>query len=179
MTSITEKYTKEVVPAMKKQYGYTNLLQVPRLTKVTLNVGVGRSLKDADFLTVVENTLTNISGQKPVRTKAKKSIAGFKLRQGQVVGMTVTIRDKRMYDFLEKLLNVTFPRIRDFRGITIESVDDHGNLAVGFKENLPFPEVRSDEIERIHGLEVSIATTAKTKEEGQALFKLLGFPFKQ
>ena len=136
-----------------------------------------RSIKDPDFLAVVEQTLLRISGQKPVRTKAKKSIAGFKIREGQVVGMKVTLRKDRMFDFLDKMLNITFPRVRDFHGISAKGIDQHGNMTVGFKENLPFPEVRSDEIERVHGLEVTITTTAGTRERGEALFRLMGFPF--
>ncbi len=177
--SLAEKYNKEILPALKEQGGFGNIFETPRLVKVTVNVGVGKSIKEPEMLNVVEQTLTRITGQKPVRTKAKKSIAGFKIREGLVVGVKVTLRKKRMYDFLDKLVSVTFPRIRDFRGINLSSIDEHGNLTVGFKENLPFPEVRSDEIERIHGLEVTITTTANTREEGEALFKLLGFPFKQ
>jgi len=179
MKSFKDMYNQDVVAAFRTEHGVKNPLQVPKIVKVTLNVGVGRAAKDPDFLTTVENTLVRITGQKPVRTKAKKSIAGFKLRQGAIVGMKVTLRKQRMYDFLEKVLNVTFPRVRDFHGINVTGIDEHGNMTVGFKENLPFPEVRADEIERIHGLEVTITTTAGTRERGEALFRLLGFPFKK
>ncbi|MBI4250151.1 50S ribosomal protein L5 [Candidatus Uhrbacteria bacterium] len=171
-------YTKEVVPALKKEFGYTNTFQVPRIMSVTVNVGVGKLLKDPEFVAVVEQTLTRITGQKPIRTKAKKSIAGFKLRAGQVVGVTVTLRKKRMYDFLDRLFTFALPRIRDFRGIDAKCVDAQGNVTIGFRENLPFPEIRPDEIERVHGLEVSIRTSAHSRDEGLRLFALLGFPFR-
>lgn len=179
MTTIQEFYNTTVVPALKEQFGFKNVFNIPKITKITINVGVGRSMKDPDFIGVVEKSLVRITGQKPVKTRAKKSIASFKLREGAVIGMMVTLRGARMYDFLQKLVHVAFPRIRDFRGITTTSVDRNGNLTVGFKENLPFPEIRSDEVERVHGLEICISTTAKTREEGVALFTLLGFPFKK
>ena len=179
MNNLATKYTKEITPLLKERLGLKNNLQVPKVLKVTLNVGVGKSLKEPNFITMVEDSLTRISGQKPIRTKAKKSIAGFKIREGMVIGLAVTLRKKRMYDFLEKLLNVAFPRIRDFRGIDAKAVDKQGNLSVGFRENLPFPEIKSDEIERMHGLEICINTNAKTREVGLELFTLLGFPFKK
>ena len=179
MKTMQEFYKTTVVPALKEKFGAKNIFEVPKITKITINVGVGRSIKDPDFIGVVEKSLTRITGQKPVKTKAKKSVASFKIREGAVIGMMVTLRGARMYDFLNKLVNIAFPRIRDFRGITITSVDQNGNLTVGFKENLPFPEIRSDEVERVHGLEVCISSTARTREEGEALFTLLGFPFKK
>lgn len=179
MTRITQQYKETVVPALMKCFEYSNIHQVPKITKVTLNIGLGRVSKDPAFIEVAESNLTAISGQKPVRNKAKKSIAGFKIRQGQVVGMSVTLRKQRMYDFLEKLVSMTLPRVRDFHGIDKKYVDQHGNLNIGFRENAAFPEVKSDELERLHGLEVNVTTTARNREEGLALFTELGFPFKQ
>jgi large subunit ribosomal protein L5 len=178
MKTFSETYKHDIVPALKKELGVANDRQVPSLVKVVLNVGVGRSLKDPNFLEFVEASLTKISGQKPVRTKAKKSIAAFKIRQGMVVGFSVTLRKKRMNDFVQRLVMFALPRTRDFRGIDPSSVDARGNMALGIKESIIFPEIRSDEIEKIHGLEVCIHTSAKTREQGLALFKALGFPFK-
>ncbi len=179
MKDFRKKYTEEVVPALKKQLGHTNNFQVPKIEKVTLNVGVGKILKDQAMIAHIEDFLTRITGQKPVRTKAKKSIASFKLREGNVIGIMVTLRNKRMYEFLEKLLTFTLPRVRDFRGLEAKNVDRGGNLSIGFRENLSFPEVTSDDIEQSHGLQVVITTTAGTREEGLALLTLLGFPFKK
>lgn len=178
MHRLQEKYYKEVVPAMKKKFGYKNDLAVPKLQKVVVNVGTGQGLKDAKFLEVVENTLKRITAQKPVKTSAKKSISAFKIREGLTVGMKVTLRGKRMLDFVDKLINVTLPRVRDFRGIEKKSIDKVGNLNIGFSEHMAFPEIKSDEVEKIHGLEIAVTTTAKTQEEGIELFKLLGFPIK-
>lgn len=177
--TISEKYKTTIVPELKKQLGLKNDFQVPRVMKVTLNVGVGKSLKDANYIAIVEDSLTRISGQKPVRTKAKKSIASFKIREGLVIGLMVTLRKKRMYDFLEKLVNVALPRVRDFRGLDPKIIDKQGNLNVGFRENLAFPEIKSDEMEHTHGLEVNITTNAGSKEKGLALFTLMGFPFRK
>ncbi|MFA5052424.1 MAG: 50S ribosomal protein L5 [Patescibacteria group bacterium] len=176
---LKEKYFKHVVPAMEKRFGYKNVMAVPRLMKVVLNSGVGKSLKDDKFTEAVVNTLTRISGQKPMLAQAKKSISAFKIRQGMTVGVTVTMRGRRMYEFVDKLINVALARVRDFQGITSTSVDSRGNLTIGFKEHVVFPEIRSDEVERIHGLEVCLTTNAKTREEGLELFTLLGFPFKK
>ncbi|MFA6553218.1 MAG: 50S ribosomal protein L5 [Patescibacteria group bacterium] len=173
------KYFKLVVPAMEKRFGYKNVMAVPRLTKVVLNSGVGKSLKDDKFIDAVVNTLTRISGQKPMLARAKKSISAFKIRQGMTVGVMVTLRGNRMYDFVDKLMNVALARVRDFQGVNPKGVDEHGNLTIGFKEHIVFPEIRSDEVERIHGLEVCLTTNAKSKEEGLELFTLLGFPFKK
>ncbi len=177
--ALQEKYARTIAPELIKTLQLKNIHQVPKITRITLNVGVGRLLKEPDAIGVVEESLQRISGQKPVRTKAKKSIAAFKVRAGQVVGVSVTLRKKRMYDFLEKLLTVVLPRVRDFRGLDAASVDAQGNLSIGFRENIAFPEIRSDEIERIHGLEVNIATSAADRESGIALFTALGFPFKK
>ncbi|OGY44301.1 MAG: 50S ribosomal protein L5 [Candidatus Buchananbacteria bacterium RIFCSPHIGHO2_01_FULL_39_14] len=179
MNRLKEKYQKEVVPRLKVKFGYQNNLAVPKLTKVVVNVGTGQGLRDAKFNEVVEATLQRISGQRPVKVAAKKSISNFKIRQGLIVGMMVTLRGKKMYDFIDKLINVTLPRIRDFRGLDTKSVDPNGNLNIGLKENIAFPEIRSDEVEKIHGLQVSIATNAGSQEIGLELFKSLGFPFRQ
>lgn len=173
------RFKKEIVPALKKELELKNDLQVPRMLKVTLNVGVGKSLKDPNYLASVEDSLTRIAGQKPIRTKAKKSISSFKIRQGLVVGLKVTLRKKRMYDFLEKLFAFTLPRVRDFRGLDMKAIDKQGNLSIGFKEQLPFPEVRSDEIDRVHGIEVAITTNASNRKAGLALFRAVGVPFKE
>ena len=178
MHRLTEKYQKEVIPALKEKFGYKNNLAVPKINRVVINVGTGPGLKDPKFNDVVEGTLIRIAGQRPVKTTAKKSISNFKIRQGLVVGMMVTLRGKRMYDFVDKLINITLPRVRDFRGLETRSVDPQGNLNLGFKEHIAFPEIKSDEVEKIHGLQITLVTTAKTKEEGLELFKLLGFPFR-
>lgn len=178
MITLEEKYKKEVIQEMKKIFGYKNDLAVPRLVKVVVNVGVGRALKDDKFVDYATNTLARITGQKPVITKAKKSISAFKIRAGMVVGLKVTLRGRRMYDFVDKLINIALPRVRDFRGLEAKSVDRRGNLTVGFAEHLIFPEIKSDEVERLHGLEVVIDTNAKNQREGLTLFKLLGFPIK-
>ncbi len=176
---LKDKYYKEIVPQLKEKFGYKNVFEVPHLEKVVINVGFGRHAKEKEYIESIENTLMRISGQKPILTKARKSISSFKIRQGMIIGAAVTLRKERMFDFLEKLINVTFPRVRDFRGISEKSVDKSGNLSIGFKEHLPFPEVKSDEVDKIHGLSVCISTTAKNREEGLELFRLMGFPFKK
>ncbi len=176
---LLEKYNQEVIPKMKEIFKYKNDLAVPKVDKIVVNVGVGRHSKDKDYIKAIENSITKITGQKPIKTFSKKSISSFKVRQGDTVGVKATIRGRRMFDFLEKLINIVFPRVRDFRGISKRVVDKQGNLTVGFKEQLPFPEIKSDEVERIYGLEVSISTTAKNHEEGLKLLELLGFPFKK
>ena len=175
--TLYEQYKKEVVPALKKEFGYKNIMQVPRITKVVINSGVGRFVKEAGFIDNVEKTLSKISGQKPVRTKARDSISNFKIREGMEIGVVVTLRGPKMYHFLEKLVRVTFPRVRDFRGITDKAFDRQGNYTIGLKENVAFPEVKSGDIEKIHGLQMIINTTAKNKQEGKALLTHLGFPF--
>lgn len=176
---LKEQYQKEILSALKQKFGYKNNLAVPRIEKVVLNVGTGQGLKDPKFNEVVEDTLLRITGQKPVKAVAKKSISNFKVREGQVVGLSVTLRGTRMYEFLDKLINVTLPRVRDFRGLDDKSVDPRGNLNLGFKEHIAFPEIKSDEVEKIHGLQISVVTTAKNKEEGLELLTLLGFPFRK
>ncbi|MBM5789552.1 50S ribosomal protein L5 [Candidatus Parcubacteria bacterium] len=177
--AIKETYKKEVVPKLKEQFGYKNIHAVPTVASVTLNIGLGSGLKDAKYLETAEQTLTRITGQRPVKTRARKSISNFKIREGMVVGLRVTVRGKRMWDFLEKLLRVSLPRVRDFRGLPPKAFDGRGNYSIGMKEHIAFPEIRSDEIESIHGLQVTITTTATTDEEGKALLIALGLPLKQ
>lgn len=164
---------------MSEKFGFKNAMLVPRLTKVVINVGFGRNLKEKDFISAIERGLTKLAGQKPVFTKAKKSVSAFKIREGQVIGAKVTLRGQQMYDFTEKLVNITFPRVRDFRGLSGKSVDRTGNLTVGFKDYTAFPEIRQEEVDQIFGLEVCLSSTAKSHEEGYELFRLLGFPFKK
>jgi large subunit ribosomal protein L5 len=174
-----KRYTKEVVPALKEQLGLKNVMQVPRLVKVVLNVGYGRNVKDNAFIENVDSTLRAITGQKPVHNKAKKSISNFKTREGMKIGASVILRGKRMYDFIDKLISMTLPRVRDFRGITKKAFDKQGNYTLGFKEHTAFPEIKTDALDKIHGLQVIINTTAKNKEQGLALLEQLGFPFKK
>ncbi|MBT6254336.1 50S ribosomal protein L5 [Candidatus Uhrbacteria bacterium] len=176
MAAIKEQYLA-AVPKLKEQLKLENVSAVPKIQKVTLNVGLGKGLKDKAYIETVEKTIQRISGQKPVFTKARKSIASFKIREGMPIGLKVTLRGPRMYDFVEKLVNVTFPRVRDFRGISPKSVDSAGNFNYGFKEHIAFPEVSTTEVDRLHGLQVTITTSAKNKEQGRALFDALGFPF--
>ncbi len=176
---LKELYKKEIMPQMKKRFGYASNLAVPALKKAVVNVGFGRHAKDKDYVENIEKNLVLITGQKPVLTKAKKSVSAFKIRDGMIIGAKVTLRGDRLYDFVEKLINISFPRVRDFRGLNEKSVDGSGVLTVGFREHLAFPEIKSDDVENIHGLEVSIVTSAKTREEGLELFKLMGFPFKK
>jgi large subunit ribosomal protein L5 len=176
-SSLHEFYTKEVRPRLQQEAGYPNVMAVPRLSKVVLNVGLGKSAHDPKLSDLAVKTLERISGQRPVMTKAKKSISNFKIRQGQAIGAMVTLRGEHMYSFLDKLIHVALPRVKDFRGLQVKTIDAHGNLSIGFREHIVFPEIRSDEIESIHGLEVAIITTAHTREQGKRLFELLGFPF--
>lgn len=176
MQALKEKYTTVVAPALREEFKRANPHETPSIVKVTINAGLGRG-KDAKFADVVVDTLRRITGQAPVRTKARKSIAGFKVREGQIVGAMVTLRGPRMWHFLEKLSSIAFARIRDFRGIPESAVDKQGNFNFGFTEHTAFPEISPDEIESLHGLQVTITTTAKNQAEGLALLKGLGFPF--
>ena len=176
---LQERYKKEIIAKLKEKFSYTNIHAVPSLEKVVLNVGLGKSLQDARYLETAENTLRRISGQQPVKTRARKSISAFKIRQGNIIGMKVTLRGKRMWDCVEKLVNVTLPRVRDFRGLSPNSFDGQGNYSIGFNEHIAFPEIHSDEVEVIHGLQVTVSTTANTDEEARELLKQLGFPLKK
>jgi len=175
--TLKQRYQAEMLPLLMKDLGITNAMAAPKVTKVTVSVGLSQSIKDPKMLETIEQNLRRITGQSPVKTKAKKSIASFKIREGQVVGIMVTLRGDRMWDFLTRLTQFTFPRIRDFRGISDKTVDAKGNLSIGFRENLAFPEVRTDEVERLHGLQITVSTTAGNRANGIALFKALGFPF--
>ncbi|MFW0837625.1 MAG: 50S ribosomal protein L5 [Candidatus Komeilibacteria bacterium] len=179
MELLQEKYKKTVSEQMAAKFKLTNKMAIPRLLKVTVNVGVGKGLKDPKFNELVENTLQRITGQKPQTTRARKSIAAFKIRDGAVVGYKVTLRGKRMYDFLNKIVHIALPRVRDFHGLDPnKNLDEQGNLTIGFREHNVFPEIKSDEVERLHGMEVSVTVNAGSRESGLALFRLLGFPFK-
>jgi len=177
--SLKDKYKKEIVPKLKEKFGFKSDLEAPKVNKIVLNVGFGRHTKEKAYIETVVSGLTRMTGQKPILTKAKKSISSFKIREGMTIGAAVTLRGKRMYDFLEKLIHVSFPRVRDFRGISEKSVDRNGNLTIGFKEHISFPEIKADEVENIFGLEVCVNTSSEKREEGLELLKLLGFPFKK
>jgi large subunit ribosomal protein L5 len=174
---LQERYTKEVVPALTKQFEYANQMQVPRLSKIVVNIGLGEALTNAKAIDAATGDLGAITGQKPIVTKAKRSIAQFRLRTGNSVGAKVTLRGERMWDFLDRLTALALPRIRDFRGIPSKSFDGRGNYSLGFREQLAFPEIDYDKVDRLRGLEISIVTTAKSDEESKRLLELLGMPF--
>jgi large subunit ribosomal protein L5 len=176
---LKEFYQKNVVSALMQQMGYINVMQVPRLLKVTLNMGVGEAVNDKKIVENAAGDLTKIAGQKAVITKTRKSVAGFKIREGWPIGCKVTLRGERMYEFLERLLCVAMPRIRDFRGLSKRSFDGRGNYSLGIKEQIVFPEIQYDKIDALRGLDITIATTARTNEEGLALLSALKFPFKE
>jgi len=179
MQDLYQQYRTTIAPALQTELGLKNINAVPKIKKIVVNIGLSKSLTDKSFTELAVNTLQRISGQKPILTKAKISISNFKIREGMVVGATVTLRGQRMYDFLEKLVNNTFPRIRDFHGLeTHKGFDGNGNFSVGFREHIVFPEIKSDEIEKIHGLEVAINTTAKTDAQALTLLRAFGFPFR-
>ncbi len=170
-------YREEVVPALVKHFGYKNINQVPRLEKIVLNMGLGDCKDNSKSMQIAVAELTQIAGQKPVITKAKKSVANFKVREGMNVGAKVTLRGERMYDFLDKFISIALPRVRDFRGVSSKSFDGRGNYALGVKEQLIFPEISYDQIEKVRGFDICIVTTAKTDEEARELLKLMGMPF--
>ncbi len=178
MAFIKGVYKKEVVPALRKEFSYKNVMEVPRLQKIVINVGMGEAIANIKMLDAAVKEISLITGQKPLLTKAKKSIAGFKLREGLPIGCKVTLRGDMMYEFLERLLNVALPRIRDFRGVSGKSFDGNGNYTLGLKEQLIFPEIKYDEIMAVHGMDITIVTTARTNEEAKALLRLLGMPFR-
>jgi large subunit ribosomal protein L5 len=175
---LREKYQNEVVQALMQEFNYSTVMQVPRLEKVVLNIGLGEALQNNKALDAAVGDLSAISGQKPVITKAKKSIAAFKLRQGQSIGAMVTLRGVRMYDFLDRLMNLALPRLRDFRGVSRRSFDGRGNYSLGLREQIIFPEIDYDKVDKIRGLEVAIVTTAPDDAQGYALLKRLGMPFR-
>ncbi len=176
---LKKKYFKEAMPQMMKEFAYDNVMQIPRLEKISLNVGLGEAINNIKLLDNAQKELTMIAGQKAVITKAKKSIAGFKLRKGMPVGCMVTLRGDRMYEFLDKLISIAIPRIRDFRGLPSKSFDGRGNYAMGVKEQYIFPEIDYEKVEMVHGFDIIICTTAETDEEGRALLKTIGMPFRQ
>ena len=178
-TRIKEKYLAEAVPALQQKFGYKNVMEIPRLEKVIINMGLGDCKDNAKALEVAVAELSQIAGQKPLVTKAKKSVANFKLRQGMNVGAKVTLRGARKEEFIDKLVNIALPRVRDFRGVSAKAFDGRGNYALGIKEQLIFPEIEYDKVEKIRGMEMIFVTTAKTDEEAKELLKLLGMPFAQ
>ncbi|HRT27317.1 MAG TPA: 50S ribosomal protein L5 [Syntrophales bacterium] len=178
MARLKEYYSKTVVPEMMKKFKYKNVMEVPRLEKIVLNMGVGEAIQNIKLLDGAVQELAMISGQKPVITKAKKSIATFKLRKGMPIGCTVTLRKERMYEFYDRLVNVALPRIRDFRGIPPGSFDGRGNFAMGIREQFIFPEIEYDKIEKVKGLNIVVVTTAKTDDEARHLLSLMGMPFR-
>lgn len=178
MSQLKTHYDEIVVPQLKERFGYTNPMQVPKLEKVVINMGLGEAIHNIKIIDSALAELKLISGQQPVVTRAKKSIAAFKLREGMPIGCMVTLRKKRMYDFLNKLINVALPRVRDFRGISGKAFDGSGNYSLGVKEQLIFPEIDYDKIDKIKGLNISIVTTARSNEEGKELLKLMGMPFR-
>jgi large subunit ribosomal protein L5 len=177
VNGLQERYQSEVVPALQRQFGYDNPMQVPRLSKIVVNIGLGEALQNAKAIDAAVGDLTLITGQKPIVTRAKRSIAQFRLRTGNAIGAKVTLRGERMWDFLERLTRVALPRIRDFRGVPSKSFDGRGNYSLGLREQLAFPEIDYDKVDRLRGLEISIVTTAQTDEESKHLLELLGMPF--
>jgi large subunit ribosomal protein L5 len=178
MARLKELYANEIVPQLMKDFGYKNVMQVPKLEKIVVNMGLGEAIQNVKILDSAAEELAVITGQKAVITKAKKSIASFKLRQGMPIGCMVTLRKEQMFEFLDRLMNISLPRVRDFKGISPKGFDGRGNYSLGIKEQLIFPEINYDKVEKIKGLNISIVTTAKTDEEGRALLKRLGMPFR-
>lgn len=176
--TMRERYLKEVVPALMKDFGYKSPMQVPRITKIVVNMGLGEALSNNKILDSALIELGQITGQKPVLTRARKSIANFKLRQGQAIGAMVTLRAKRMYEFLDRLIGIALPRVRDFKGVSSKAFDGAGNYTLGIREQIIFPEINYDEVEKIKGMNITIVTTAKTDEEARALLKYMGMPFR-
>jgi len=176
---LKEKYQKEVAPALQQQFGYRNVMQVPRITKIAVNVGLGEALQDANALDRATEQIAAITGQKPVVTRAKRSIANFRLRAGNPIGVAATLRGDRMWEFLDRLVAAALPRIRDFQGLNPNAFDGRGNYSLGLREQLIFPEVDYDRVDKVRGLQVTIVTTAKTDEEGRRLLELMGMPFRK
>jgi len=177
-TRLKERYDKDVVPALQKEFDYTNIMQVPRLHKVSVNIGVGEGARDNKQLDAATRDLATVTGQKPVVRKAKKSINQFKIRQGDSIGVMVTLRGNRMYEFLDRVMNAALPRVRDFQGVSRTAFDGRGNYNLGVREQLIFPEIEYDKIDKLRGMEISIVTSARTDEEGRRLLQLLGMPFR-
>ena len=178
MSRLEKLYKEEVVAKLKEEFGYKNVMQVPKITKITLNMGVGEALGDKKLLDSAVSDMESIAGQKVVVTKARKSVAGFKVREGWPIGCKVTLRRDRMWEFLDRLVDISLPRVRDFRGINPKSFDGRGNYSMGVKEQIIFPEIEYDKVDKVRGMDVTITTTAKTNDEGRALLKALQFPFR-
>jgi large subunit ribosomal protein L5 len=178
MARLRDRYKQEILPQLVQEFKFKNTMQAPHITKVVVNVGVGEALTNAKALDAAVGDITNITGQKPIITKAKKSIATFKLREGRAIGVKVTLRGDRMWQFLDRLCNIVLPRIRDFRGIAPDAFDGRGNYTLGLREQIAFPEIPYDKIDKIRGMEISIVTTARTDEEGRRLLELVGMPFR-
>lgn len=179
MNRMQERYQKEVAPALFKSFDFKNVMQVPRIQKVVVNIGLGESMDDPKALEAAVSDLTQIVGQKPIMTKSRKSIAAFKLREGRIIGTKVTLRGERMWAFLDRLMNVGLPRVRDFRGVSPDAFDGRGNYTLGLRDQLIFPEIDYDKIDKLRGMEVTIVTTARTDDQARALLQLLGMPFKK
>lgn len=179
MTAFKQLYATKVVPQLQKEFGYKNVMQVPRITKITLNMGVGEATQDRKAIEGAVTDMTRISGQKPIVTKARKSVASFKVREGWPVGVKVTLRSERMYEFLERLVCVAIPRVRDFRGLNARSFDGRGNYSMGLKEQIVFPEIDYDQIDALRGMDITITTTARSDEEGRALLRAFNFPLRK
>jgi len=179
MNHLLERYKTEVAPALLKAFNYKNVMQVPRIEKVVVNIGLGEALDNPKALEAAVSDLMQIAGKKPVLTKARKSIAAFKLREGRIIGTKVTLRGERMWSFLDRLMNVALPRVRDFRGVSANAFDGRGNYTLGLKDQLVFPEIEYDKIDKLRGMEITIVTTARTDDEARALLQLLGMPFKK
>lgn len=177
MNRLQERYTNEITKNLMKKFGYKSTMQIPKMEKIVINIGVGDAVNNSKFLEEAVEELTLISGQKPIVTTAKKSIAGFKVREGQAIGCKVTLRSERMYEFLDKLVSISLPRVRDFRGVPKNSFDGRGNYTLGVKEQLIFPEINFDKVNKVRGMDVVIVTTAKTNNEAHALLKEMGMPF--
>ena len=178
MARLKELYNKEIMPKLMKEFGYKNVMQAPKIRKVVINMGLGEAIQNIKILDSAVEELATIAGQKPVITKAKKSIASFKLREGMPIGCVVTLRRDRMYEFLDRLLNVSLPRVRDFKGVSGKGFDGNGNYSLGVKDQLIFPEINYDKVEKIKGMNITIVTSAKNDEEGKALLRLMGMPFR-
>ena len=179
MNRLRERYVKEIVPNMQKKFNYKSVMQVPKLDKIVINIGCGDATHNSKLLDAACNDLLQITGQKPVVTKAKKSIAGFKIREGQAIGCKVTLRGERMYNFLDKLISVSLPRVRDFRGLSPKAYDGRGNYTIGIKEQIIFPEIEFDDVVKVRGMDIVLVTTANTNEEAHALLEELGIPFRK
>lgn len=179
MAKLHDSFKESVTPELMKQFGYSSIMQVPRIEKITLNMGVGEALTDKKLLENAAADLAAISGQKPLITKARKSVAGFKIREGYPIGCKVTLRGERMWEFLDRLINIALPRVRDFRGVSAKSFDGRGNYSMGVREQIIFPEIDYDKVDKVRGLDITITTTAKSNEEGRALLAAFNFPFRK